>query len=107
MEVTPVSEAGLQKAVLELAKANGWDLRYHERRGGAHWSLGSGLPDLILVRAPRMVMAELKTETGQLGPKQVQWLDALNEVSRVHGSPEVYVWRPSDLRDGTIASLLR
>ena len=101
-----MSEAALQKAVLELAKEAGWDLRFHVRAGRAHWNLGSGLPDLVLIRVPRLIVAELKRQGKHPEPEQVRWLTAFEKLQQEHGIPEVYVWRPSDLRTGLIEDVL-
>lgn len=102
-----MSERELQSAVLTLAQGLGWELRFHVRQGRAHWNLGSGFPDLHMVRGSRYVIVELKRETEDPDPKQVKWLNALREVERVHDSPEVYVWKPSDFRIGLVAEVLR
>lgn len=100
-----MSETALQKAVLEIAKKAGWRV-FHVRQGRAHWNLGSGYPDLTMVRYPggRLVFAELKRETEQPDDRQSAWLMELRNA--VNGETEVYVWRPSDLRTGLIKSLL-
>ena len=53
----------------------------------------AGFPDLVMVRPPRLLLVELKT---QLAPpphgRQLLWLDTLAEVPCV----EVHVWRPMD-----------
>lgn len=72
--------------VVQFAKLSGW-LVYH-----THDSRRSpeGFPDLVLVRGPRLVVAELKSETGVLSPAQKEWISALSRTA------ETYVWRPSD-----------
>ena len=59
-----------------------------------HWSIHSdaGWPDLALVRPPRFIAAELKSDRGQLTDDQAQWLDLLDACAGV----EAYVWRPAD-----------
>jgi len=51
-----------------------------------------GWPDIVLVRPPSVIFAELKTATGRLTPAQRTWLDALDGCPGV----EAYLWRPSD-----------
>lgn len=109
----PETEVGFQQAVVELASLRGW-LCYHthdSRRSQA------GFPDLTMVRGPRLVFAELKSEKGRTSPAQRLWLDQLAAVaeegrslaSEWNGehegtsyyterrSPvEVYEWRPRD-----------
>ena len=82
-----MTEAELQEAVREIAKTTGW-LYYHTYRSRRS---PAGFPDVVLVRPPRVIFAELKSETGKLTPEQNQWIAALLV------SGEAYVWRPGDL----------
>ena len=52
-----------------------------------------GFPDLVLVKPPRIIFAELKRQRGRVRPMQTVWLDALGGCAGV----ETYLWRPSDL----------
>lgn len=81
------SEADLQAKILQLAGYQGW-LAYH-----THDSRRSqeGFPDLVLVRAPRLIFAELKSMRGSMSPAQYVWLDELDRTPA-----EVYIWRPCD-----------
>jgi hypothetical protein len=97
MSLPPVTEKQLQAQVLDLAHVLGW-MTYHS------WiSIRSapGWPDLVLLRPPRIIFAELKTQNGRVNVAQHQWLDALGDCPGV----EVFCWRPSDLE--AIAELLR
>lgn len=83
-------EAALQTRVLELCARHSWTLTYHtydSRRSQR------GFPDLVLVRPPRVIFAELKKEGEYLKPAQKPWRDALLACPGV----EYYLWRPSDL----------
>lgn len=59
-----------------------------------------GEPDLRMVRVQtgvigvpaRLILAELKTETGQPSAEQAEWLELGSQVPGV----ETYLWRPSD-----------
>ena len=96
--VVRVTERQLQAQVVQLAQLNGWRC-YHtfdSRRSAP------GFPDLLLVRPPRLIFAELKSEKGRLRPAQAECFAALAEVER---APETYVWRPGDF--GDIQSTLR
>jgi hypothetical protein len=76
-----------QSQVTQAARLLGWRV-YHthdSRRSEPGW------PDLALVR-DRLVMAELKTDTGRLSKAQRDWVTSL-----ANAGVEVYVWRPSDI----------
>jgi len=64
-----------------------------------------GFPDLVIVGS-RMIIRELKTESGRLRPEQRTWLDALSRAGQ-----DADIWRPGDLYSGRIvrelASLCR
>ena len=100
-------EEELQAAVVDLARWRGW-LIHAERpartaRGWVTPVQGHvGWPDLVLLSTDRLLVVELKSDRGRLSADQERWLTAL----RGHGHVEVAVWRPSDLRDGTIAAAL-
>ncbi len=93
-----VSEKAWTQQVLEVARKTGW-LAHHSltslMRSGK-WATAlqgaPGLPDLVLVRAPRVLFIELKTQTGQLSEFQQRWLTELKACSGV----ESYVLRPGD-----------
>lgn len=54
-----------------------------------------------MVRPPRIVIAELKAESGKVTEHQARWLALLGACPGV----ETYLWRPSDLE--RIAEVLR
>lgn len=69
----------------------------------------SGFPDWVLVRQPRILFVELKTDTGKISPDQQQWLGELAHcetharwlveqvgLAGVQPIVEVHVWRPAD-----------
>ena len=94
-----MTEKQLQQAVLGLARLNGW-LAYHtfdSRRSQP------GFPDLVMVRPPRLLCVELKSEKGKPTPDQEAWLEALGQVRKVEAS----LWRPAQWTDGTVEALLR
>jgi hypothetical protein len=94
-----MSHDELQENVIKLAKTYKWWWWHDEdsRRNRA------GLPDLILIRPPRLIFAELKTEKDKLRPGQAEVIDKLAAVPGV----EVCIWRPSHLLAGKIQGLLR
>ena len=84
-----IAEKDFQRQVLELARIYGWHA-YHPAL--SKWS-ERGWPDLAMVRPPRLVFAELKSETGKVTEHQERWLALLGACPGV----EVFLWRPSDL----------
>lgn len=99
-----VTESEFQDAVIELANWSQWFV-HHDRpaRTKEGWRTAiigdPGYPDLHIVRAPRSVFAELKTDSGALTEAQEVWLLALAACGH-----EVYLWRPDDLE--SIAEIL-
>ena len=83
-----LSERDFQRQVVLLAELMGWYVyhTYDSRRSNP------GFPDLVLVRTPCVVFAELKREKGRVTPAQREWADELSRCSGV----EYYLWRPSD-----------
>ena len=84
-----VSEAELQDFVREAAVAFKWTY-HHETDSRKSYA---GLPDCILVRPPRVIFAELKTELARTSKAQDHWLEQLRECAGV----ECYLWRPSNM----------
>ena len=103
--LTDLSEAAFLRQVIDLANVRGWrsahfhDSRRQVTRRGRTFFIGdaaaAGFPDLNLVRAPRVVYAELKSRTGRLSLAQERWLEELRGCPGV----EVYVWRPADFHE--------
>lgn len=86
-----ISEKQFQAQVLQLARLTGW-LCYH-----THDSRRSapGFPDLVLIRPPAIIFAELKSAAGKLRPEQKVWLEILQRCPGV----KVFVWRPSSWKE--------
>ena len=83
-----VTEAAWQQTVIEYAELTGWYV-YHNpdsRRSTP------GFPDLVLIRAPRVMFLELKRENGRVSPVQREVLAELEGCRGV----DVHVARPSD-----------
>lgn len=80
------SEDDFQARVIREAKDAGW-LYFHvfdARRSVA------GFPDLVMVRAGVLLVAELKVKRNKPTAAQGRWLAAFGEVPGV----KVYHWRP-------------
>lgn len=88
-QAVPITEAQFLRQVLDLARMLGWRA-YHPAL--SKWS-ERGWPDLALVRPPRLVFAELKTDRGKTTSHQDEWLALL----RACPGAETYLWRPADL----------
>jgi hypothetical protein len=103
------SEADFTTAVIDLARLYGWrSLHIRPAQTARGWRTpvqgdGKGFPDLVLVRPPEIIFAELKTPRGRLSPEQGEWISSLAEVGirLLRGrSPDfrpafdVYVWTP-------------
>lgn len=94
------SEAQFMAAVTQLAAIRGWSWMHirpglNERgryRTPVSGALGSGWPDLVLVRTGRLIFAELKAQKGKVTGLQQTVLGVLGAIP----CAEVYVWRPSD-----------
>lgn len=89
-----LTEAEFTAAVIAAAQAAGWLVAHFAparvlRRGVEKYETpvrgdGRGFPDLCLARGGRVVLAELKSETGVLSEHQARWI-------RESGAN---VWRP-------------
>jgi hypothetical protein len=94
-----IKERPFQRQVIEWMRRYGWELiSANNDSRSIWWATDRGLPDLIAVRPPRLLFAELKTEHVKRGNEpahQQRWLRALQ---RCHGV-EAYCWRPSDELD--------
>lgn len=89
----PLSEAAFQQRVIDYAKRCGWMCVHHRpgRQGTRYVTAvqgDRGAPDLLLARAGTVLLVELKTDTGRLGPGQTEWLTAADTHARL--------WRPRD-----------
>ena len=93
-----VDEASFQTAVVEVARLAGWRVaHFRAARTVNGWRTpvtadGAGWPDLVIVRPPRILFVELKSETGEATARQLEWLDVLRLLPQV----EVFLWRPCD-----------
>lgn len=98
--VSPVrlKESEFQQQVFDLAVWRGWRIVHFRparvvKRGETVWRTPytghTGFPDLIIAKAGKVLICELKTETGKPSADQLAWL---KEIGPVIGR----LWRPSD-----------
>lgn len=99
-----ISEAELERTVLEMCKWNGWLVtHFRPAKVGDKWmtalSGDAGWPDLAMVHPAdkRFAIRELKREDGRLSSAQIAWINGLQAAG-----VDCEVWRPSDLLNGTI-----
>jgi hypothetical protein len=78
------TERSFQASVVRYATLMGWRC-YHTHRSDHS---AAGFPDLVLVRRPRIVFAELKGPRTPTSSAQIEWLDELRACGQ-----EVYRWR--------------
>lgn len=95
------TEAEFQDAVADYAQRLGWR-RAHFRPARAAQTHrtpvqydATGFHDLVLVRPPRVIFAEMKLQKGRVTKAQQDWLADLAACPGV----ESHVWRPSDWFD--------
>ena len=91
------TEQEFQDAVADLAQLLEWR-RAHFRPAIAAKGYrtpvqydAAGFPDLVLIRPPRVIFAEMKSEKGRVSEPQREWLRDLGACPGV----ESYTWRPS------------
>ncbi len=107
--VATVTEAQFQTRLILHARALNYEIYHHTTAGGKCRQCGArvtggrivtskGWPDLVIARAdpPRMIIAELKSQTGRMRPDQHKW----RRILEANGA-EYFLWRPSDWEDIT------
>lgn len=95
-----MSEAELTTHVLKYAEDFGWTLRYHTHRSDRS---DKGWVDWVFanLKQSRVIFVELKSQKGKVSPEQADWLAALKLCGQ-----ESYLFRPEDLRNGSIERVL-
>jgi hypothetical protein len=91
-----ILEGDWQETVIGCARVNGWLLtHFRPARTDQGWRTplqgDKGFPDLVLLRAPRLIFAELKRQRAKPSADQERWLEEL-----LRAGQEAYVWRPGD-----------
>lgn len=108
MTALAMSEADLQRSVIEAARWQGW-LVHHcrpARHQSGRWATpiqgAPGFPDLCMVHpSGRLLVRELKSARGPVGTEQWAWLNAFRAAGI-----DADVWRPADLTSGTVQRAL-
>lgn len=87
---TTATEKELTDWVLGVAAASGW-LTHHNPDSRR---VQPGIPDLILLRPPKLLFIELKRlgKGGTLREKQKRWIDSLQRCGQ-----EALVWTPAEI----------
>jgi hypothetical protein len=83
--VVKITEKQFRQTVIDLAKINGWD--YYFTWNSQHSP--AGMPDLILVRPPEILVCELKSNDGKVTKMQQKWLDYFRDCGVT-----THVWKP-------------
>ncbi len=105
-----MTESQLQTAIIDVAKLLGWRVMHQRpaRRLDGSWRTAveghEGFPDLVLLRPPRLIFAELKSKKGALTQDQAIWLNSFRACGP---SIETHEWRPIDWEAGRIEDVLR
>jgi hypothetical protein len=103
-----VTEAELQRAVIQLARLLGWwAVHFRPALTDKGWRTpvqgdGEGFPDLILARPGRLLVVELKKAPKKPTPAQLAWLELL-----VSSGVEATWWSDRDWLSGKIEAVLR
>lgn len=102
------SEKDLTKMVRSLLSTSGWlTVHFHDSRRQVQPGVfvgdnsAKGFPDIVALRGKRLLVAELKSQTGKLRKEQPAWLDAFSEAGA-----EVYLWRPDHWFNRTIEKIV-
>lgn len=124
MEKVNMSEKDFSTQVEGMLDLFGWQwCHFRTARTKESWKTAitghKGFVDYVAVRPPRVIFAELKSDTGKLSDDQYEWIEALKDCQRViiadpltvsgqvatirlHRDvktvllPEIYVWKPGD-----------
>ena len=106
-----MSEEELQGGVIDLARLQGWRVaHFRPARTEQGWRTpvaadGKGFPDLLMLRHPRLLVVELKSDRGRMTPEQEQWMhDWMAFAGTLHVGLEVgakteigvHIWTPGD-----------
>ncbi len=104
----PISEEQFLDLIIETAHTYGWVVAHFRpamlKDGSWRTAVsadGKGFPDCILVRPPKCLFVETKSEKGKVSPEQKEWGEILKQCPGI----EYYLWRPSQF-DNEIVKVL-
>lgn len=93
-----ITEAAFQRQVLALAKLRGWrTAHFRPAKTTKGWRTavsgdGKGFPDLVLIRGPVLIVAELKRSDKEKATReQAEWI-----VAFANAGVKVYLWTPEN-----------
>lgn len=99
-----ITEAEFQDQVVDYAHLKGWKVAHFHvamtKAGEYHTPVAAdakGWPDLCMIRDERMVVAELKSETGRLSPEQADWIAKFSYLDA--STVRTFVWQPHEWDD--------
>jgi hypothetical protein len=87
--IQAITEADFQRQITDMADYGKWRW-FHDNDSRRNQA---GLPDLLLVKAPRLIFVEVKKRGGKVTNAQHEWLDELGRCTSV----EAHLWFPDDL----------
>jgi hypothetical protein len=96
LRALPETEEGFAGWVIDRAHLSGWTVAHFRAARTVHgWRTpvaadGAGFFDLTLIRPPRVIFAELKTDRGTLEVDQARW----HALARDCPGVETHLWRP-------------
>jgi|SRR3990167_8236494 len=100
-----VSEAAFATTIEQLLDMFGWRWMHSrpaktDRGWRTALSGTEGFPDYLAVRGDRLLVAELKSDDGELSIEQYFWLKEMAEAGI-----DAYLWQPSDNFDQIVGIL--
>lgn len=107
-QMISMTEKELTQTIQKALRQTGWlSSHFHDSRREIKPNVfigdrsAKGFPDVVAVKNKRLLVAELKSDKGQLREGQPEWLTGFVEVGA-----EVFLWRPEHWRNGAITSIL-
>lgn len=95
-----LTEKQFQSWIVVRARERGWKRQFHVLRSQVQgrWVTSTstpGVPDVWLLRPPRLVVLEVKSWRGRPTPEQLEWIGGLQQVPGV----DAFIVSPNDAQD--------